>query len=141
LEGTHTTLQKLGYRLEELFEETSQVSSTSISVENQIYPSTTFLEGVGGLVEEHYLMEEHEEYPGLLMGMGRYDQETLEDVQVPQGPPFMRGSEPVGHTHTPGDSRARGNYEDTSILVIGVFDIHGDVDPVVHLGYKMVQED
>jgi len=43
---------------------------------------------------------------------------------VSQGPPFMRGSETVGHTHTPGDSRARGSYEDTSICVPGLADLH-----------------
>jgi hypothetical protein len=99
------------------------------------------LEDVGGLAEEHQLMEEHEEYPGSLMSMERYDQETLEDVHVSQGPPFMRGFETVGHTHTHGDSRARGSYEDTSICVPGLVDIHVEVDPVVHLGYMMMQED
>jgi hypothetical protein len=69
------------------------------------------------------------------MLMERCDQDTQEDVHVSQGPPFMRGSETVGHTHTPGDSRARGSYEDTSIWVPGLFDIHVEVDPVVHLGY------
>jgi hypothetical protein len=39
-----------------------------------------------------------------------YDQDTMEDVRVSQGPPFMGSSETVGHTHTHGDSRARGSY-------------------------------
>jgi hypothetical protein len=114
LEGAQTSLKESRPRLEELLEETSQGSST-FSVESQIYPSTTLLEDVGGLAEERQLMEEHEEYPGSLMVMERYDQEMLEDVQVSQGPPFMRGSESVGHTHTPGDSKASGSYENTPI--------------------------
>jgi hypothetical protein len=98
-------------------------------------------EDVGGLVEEHQMMKVHEGYPGSLMIMERYDQETLEDVHVSQGPPFMRGSETVGHTHTHGDSRARGSYEATSIWVPGLVDIHVEFDPVVHPGYMMMQED
>ena len=38
------------------------LSTTSISTESQIYPSTTLLEDVGGLAVEHELMEEHEDY-------------------------------------------------------------------------------
>jgi hypothetical protein len=45
-------------------------------VESQIYPSVTLLEDVGGLAEEHQLMEEHEEYPGSLMSMESYDLEA-----------------------------------------------------------------
>jgi hypothetical protein len=141
LKGTQTTLQESESRLEELLEEASQGSTTSISAESQIYTSATSLEDVGGLVEECQLMEEHEEYPGSLMIMERCDQETQEDVHVSQGPPFMRGSETVGHTHTHGDSRARGSYEDTSIWVPGLVDIHVEVDPAVHPGYMMMQED
>jgi hypothetical protein len=48
---------------------------------------------------------------------------------VAQGPPFMGSSETVGHTHTHGDSRARGSYEDTFICVPGLVDIHAEVDP------------
>jgi hypothetical protein len=70
-----------------------------------------------------------------------YDQETMEDAHVSQGPPFMGSSETIGHTHTHGDSRARGSYEDTSICVPGLDDIHVEVDPAVHLGYMMMQED
>jgi hypothetical protein len=86
-------------------------------------------------------MEEHEEYPRSMMIMERCDPEMREDVHVSQGPPFMRGFETVGHTHTHGDSRARGSYEDTSICVPGLADIHVEVDPVVHPGYMMMQED
>jgi hypothetical protein len=43
---------------------------------------------------------------------------------VSQGPPFMGSSVTVGHTHTHGDFRARGSYEDTSICVPGLADIH-----------------
>jgi hypothetical protein len=53
----------------------------------------------------------------------------------------MRGSETIGLTHTPGDSRDRGSYDDTSIGVSGVDDIHIEVDLEVHLGYMMMQED
>jgi hypothetical protein len=74
------------------------------------------------------------------MVMEKYDQETLEDVHVSQGPPFMGSSETVGHTYTHGDSRARGSYEDTSICVLGLVDLHVEVDPVVHPGSMMLQE-
>jgi hypothetical protein len=117
LECTHTTLQESKSRLEELLEEASQGSTTSISTESQIYTSTTSLEDVGGLVEECQLMEERDEYPGSLMILERCDSEMREDVHVSQGPPFMRGCETFGHTHTHVDSRARGSYEDTSIWV------------------------
>jgi len=53
------------------------------------------------------------------MLMVRHEHDTQEDVHVSQGPPFMRGSDKVGHTHTPGDSRARGSYEGNSIWVPG----------------------
>jgi hypothetical protein len=65
------------------------------------------------------------------MIMERCDPKKLEDVHVSQGPPFMGSSETVGKTHTHGDSRARGSYED----------IHVEVDPTVHPGYMMMQED
>jgi hypothetical protein len=115
LEGAQTTLQELGSRLEELLHETSQGSPTPTSAEIQMFTSTTSPKVVGGWVEEHQMMEVREGYPGSQMVMERYDQETLEDVQVSQGPPFMGIFETVGHTHTHGDSRAKGNYEDTSI--------------------------
>jgi hypothetical protein len=95
-------------------------------------------EDVGGLAVEHQLREEHEEYLGSLMSMERYDPERHEDVHRSQGPPFMRGVEIVGHTHTHGDSRARGSYEDTSICVPGLVDLHVEDDPVVHPGSMML---
>ena len=75
------------------------------------------------------------------MDMEGCDHETLEGIYVSQGPPFMRGSKTVGLTHTPGDSKARGRYEDTFIGVSGLDEIHIEVDPAVHLGYMMMQED
>jgi hypothetical protein len=82
LKGTKTTLQESESRSEDILEQIRQRSTTSILVENQIYPSATLLEDVGGLAEEHQLMEEHEEYPGSLMSMERYDTEEQEDVHV-----------------------------------------------------------
>jgi hypothetical protein len=101
LEGTQTTLQESESRSEELLEEIRQRSTTSISAESQIYPSTTLREDVGGLAVEHQLREEHEEYPGSLMSMERYDPEMQEDVHRSHGPPFTRDVDIVGHTvHT-----------------------------------------
>jgi hypothetical protein len=54
-------------------------------------------EDVGGLAVEYQLREEHEEYPGSLMSMERYDPEIHEDIHRSQGPPFTRGVETVGH--------------------------------------------
>jgi hypothetical protein len=88
---------------------------------------------------EHQLREEHEEYPGSLMSMERYDPEIHEDIHRSQGPPFTRGVEIVGHTRTHGDSRARGNSEVTSIYVPGLVDLHVEDDPVVHQGSMMLQ--
>jgi hypothetical protein len=73
LRGTQIALQESESRSEELLEEIRQRSTTSILVESQIYPSVTLLEDVGGLAEEHQLMEEHEEYPESLMSMESYD--------------------------------------------------------------------
>jgi hypothetical protein len=78
---------------------------------------------------EHQLREEHEEYPGSLMSMERYDPKIHEDVDRSQGPPFMRGVETIEHTRTHGDSRARGSY---SICVPGLVDLHVEDDPIVH---------
>jgi hypothetical protein len=78
LRGTQTTLQESESRLEELPEEIRQRSTSSILVDTQICQSVTLLEDVGGLVEEHQLMEEHEEYPGSLMSTGSYDREVQE---------------------------------------------------------------
>jgi hypothetical protein len=52
----------------------------------------------------------------------------------------MRIFETVEHSHTHGDSRARGSFEDTSICVLGAVDLHVEVDPVVHPGSMMLQE-
>ena len=52
----------------------------------------------------------------------------------------MRIFETIEHSHAHGDSRARGNYEDTSICVPGVVDLHVEVDPVVHPGPMTLQE-
>jgi hypothetical protein len=79
-EGTQTTLQESESKSEELLEEIRQRSTTSISAESQIYPSATLREDFGGLAVEHQLREEHEEYPGSLMSMERYDLEIHEDV-------------------------------------------------------------
>ena len=84
------------------------------------------------------MREEHKEYPGSLMSMERYDPE-MQEVHRSQGPPFTRGVETVGHTHTHGDSRAKGSYEDTSICVPGLVDLHVEDDPKVHPGSRMLQ--
>jgi hypothetical protein len=78
-------------------------------------------------------MEEHEEYPGSLMGMESYDLETHE---LPSTSIF----ETVEHSHMHGDSRARDNFEDTSICVSRVVDLHVEVDLVVHPGSMMQHE-
>jgi hypothetical protein len=48
--------------------------------------------------------------------------------------------ETVEHSHMHGDSRARGSFEDTSICVPRVVDLHVKVDPIVHPGSMMLQE-
>jgi hypothetical protein len=53
LKGTQKTLQELDSISDELLEDIRQRSTTYILVESQIYRSTTLLEDVGGLVEEH----------------------------------------------------------------------------------------
>jgi hypothetical protein len=58
LRGTQTTLQESESRSEELLEEIRQRSTSSILVDSQICPSVTWLEDVGGLAEEHQLMED-----------------------------------------------------------------------------------
>jgi hypothetical protein len=58
LRGTQTTLQESESRSEELLEEIRQRSTSSIPVDSQICPSLTWLEDVGGLAEEHQLMED-----------------------------------------------------------------------------------
>jgi hypothetical protein len=52
LESAQTTLQESGSILEELLEETNRGSTTSISVESQMFTSTTSPKDVDGLVEE-----------------------------------------------------------------------------------------
>jgi hypothetical protein len=133
LRGTQTSLQESESKSEELLEEIRQRSTTSILVESQIYPSVTMLGNVGGLVEEHQLMEEHEEYPGSLMSIESYDLEAHEL-------PSTRIFETVEHSHTHGDSRVRGSFEETSICVPGLDDLRVEVDPVVHLGSMLQQE-
>jgi hypothetical protein len=133
LRGTQIALQESESRSEELLEEIRQRSTTSILVESQIYPSVTLLEDVGGLAEEHQLMEEHEEYPGSLMSMESYDLEAQEL-------PSTRIFETVEHSHMHGDSRARDSFEDTSICVPRAVDLHVEVDPVVHPGSTMQHE-
>ena len=63
LKGTQVALQESDSKSEELLEEIRQRSTTSILAESRIHPSATLLEDVGGLAEEHQLMEEHEDYP------------------------------------------------------------------------------
>jgi hypothetical protein len=133
LRGTQTSLQESKSRSEEILEEIIQRSTTSILVDSQIYPSVTLLGDVGDLAKEHQLMEEHEEYPRSLMSMESYDLEAHEL-------PSTRIFETVEHSHTHGDSRARGSYEDTSICIPGVVDLHVEVDPIVLPGSMMLQE-
>jgi hypothetical protein len=73
LKDTQTTFQESKFRFEELLEEASQGSTTSISTESRIYTSATSLVDVGGLIEESQLMEESEGYLGILMIMERCD--------------------------------------------------------------------
>jgi hypothetical protein len=51
-----------------------------------------------------------------------------------------RNFETVEHSHTHGDSRARASYEDTSICVLGLADLHVEVDLVVNPRSMMLQE-
>ena len=46
----------------------------------------------------------------------------------------MGSYETVGHTHTHGYFEAKGSYENTSIYVPGLTDLHIEVDSVVHPG-------
>jgi hypothetical protein len=72
LRGTQTTLQESESRSEELLEEIRQRSTSPILVDTQIHHSVTSLEDVGGLAEEHQLMEEPEVCIGSLMSMESY---------------------------------------------------------------------
>jgi hypothetical protein len=110
LRGTQIALQESESRSGELLEEIHQRPTTSILVESQIYSSVTRLEDDSGLVEEHQLMEEHEEYPESLMSTESYDPEAQE---LPSTRIFetVEHSHTHGtHSHTPSDS-----FEDTSI--------------------------
>jgi hypothetical protein len=133
LKGTQIALQESESRSKELPEEIRQRSTTSILVESQICPSVAWLEDVGGLAEEHQLMEEHEEYLESLMSTESYDLEAQEL-------PSTRIFETVEHSHTQRDSGARGSFEDTSVSVSRAVDLHIEVDPVVHLGSMIQQE-
>jgi hypothetical protein len=70
-------------------------------------------------------MEEHEEYLGSLMSMESYDLEAhkLSSTRI---------FETIKHSYMHGDSRARDIFEDSSICVSRVVDLHVEVDPVVH---------
>jgi hypothetical protein len=130
LRGTQISLRESESRSEEILEEILQRSTTSILVGSQVYPSVTLLGDVDVWVEDHPLMEECGEYPGSLISMESYDLEAQEL-------PSMRIFEAVEHLHMHGDSRARDNFEDTSICVLTVVDLHVEVDPVVHPGSVM----
>jgi hypothetical protein len=92
--------------------------------------STTLLGVVDDWEEECPLIEEHEEYPGSLMSMESYD---LEAHELPSTSIF----ETVKHSHMHGDSRAKDNFEDTSICVPRVVELHVEVGIVVHPGSMM----
>jgi hypothetical protein len=58
LRGTQTGLQESESRSEDLLKEIRQRSTSSILVDTLIYPLIAWLEDVGGLEEEHQLMED-----------------------------------------------------------------------------------
>jgi hypothetical protein len=58
LRGTQTSLQESESRSNVLLEDIHQRSTSSILADTLIYPSVTWLEDVGGLAEEHQLMED-----------------------------------------------------------------------------------
>jgi hypothetical protein len=58
LRGTQTTLQELESRSEEPLEEICQRPTSSIFVDTQICQSVTLPEDVGGIAEEHQLIED-----------------------------------------------------------------------------------
>jgi hypothetical protein len=128
LRGTQTTLQESESRSEELLEEIRQRSTSPILVDTQIHHSVTSLEDVGGLAEEHQLMEEPEVCTGSLMSMESYGPGAHERI-----------FETVRHSPTHGGSRARGSFDDTSICVPRGIDLHVEVDLVVHPGSMMLQ--
>jgi hypothetical protein len=106
LRGTQATLQESESRSEELLEEIRQRSTSPILVDTQIHHSVTSLEDVGGLAEEHQLMEEPEVCTGSLMSMESYGSGAHERI-----------FETIRHSPTHGGSRARGSFDDTSICV------------------------
>jgi hypothetical protein len=126
LRGTPIALRESEFRSEKI----RQRSTTSILVGSQVYPSVTLLGVVDDWEEEYPLIEEHEEYPGSLMSMESYD---LEADELPSTSIF----ETVKHSHMHGDSRAKDNFEDTSICVPRVVELHVEVDIVVHPGSMM----
>jgi hypothetical protein len=130
LRGTQVALQESEARSEELLEEITHRSITSILVESQVYPSITLLGDVDGLTEEHQLMEEQEEYRGSLISMESYD---LEVQELPSTRIFVT----VNHSHIQRYSKARDSFEDTSICVLRAVDLHVELDLVVHPGSMM----
>jgi hypothetical protein len=58
LRGTQTTLQESESRSNESLEEIRQRPTSSVLVDTQMYQSTTLIEDVGDLSEEHQLMED-----------------------------------------------------------------------------------
>jgi hypothetical protein len=58
LRGTQTVLQESESRTYESPEEIHQRSTSSVSVDTQMYQLVTWLEDVGGLEEEHQMMED-----------------------------------------------------------------------------------
>jgi hypothetical protein len=147
LEGTQTTLQESESRVEKILEESSRISTTSISVESQSYASSMSLEDVSDMES---LMEESEGCSGLEMIMERHEPEAIEGVHVSQDNPFLESPEAVEHTHA--DSRAKDSSdedtsiwgpalddtsdEDTSIQGLEAVDTHGLSDTVIQSGYR-----
>jgi hypothetical protein len=81
------------------------------------------------------LTEDNEEYPKSLMSIESYDTKVQEL-------PSMRIFETVEHSHMHGtySHTPRDSFEDTSICVPRVVDLHVEVDPVVHPGSTMQNE-
>jgi hypothetical protein len=52
------------------------------------------------------------------------------DMEV-QDPPSTRIFETFEHSHMHEESQDRGIFEDTSICIMGMVDLHVEVDPVV----------
>jgi hypothetical protein len=157
LESTQMVLKKSELQVEQLLEELSRASLSSILVDSQSYTSSFSQEVISDIVElmeEPHVMGEHEGHPDLQAIVGRYDMEIFEDANVLQEPPPLVSSlithdETVEHTLMDcGDRYILG--EDTSIWDPGLVDTHdedtsiqdpGSVDTVVHPGYRMVPKD